>query len=330
MVGEAHDGYHMVVFLTVVVAALSPLGETIAAALRLAGVSALPPVAAEFLTATAVLTTYSLLGLVGIGVVYLAVRPLYCRTTEKRPPLPGSLLGLSQASLLHFWPAYVVVLLTTSSRWPVVTGLFVALVLVVAVPVVRALYNHLLVDTRAPTDAERALVTAGDLPGDVDVRVGPDDYDNHQIAVSDLIAERPQVFLGGDVFADLSDDCIRSILRFSYRHTGWEHTLETRAPVALWIGTTAAVLIQLEVGFLLSVGALVCSYLLFAFPVAPLLDRWLAATPDDTDAELAAAFEEFAETWRVPLEAYIDPEMGTIEAGSGRSDSEGPGEPAEP
>lgn len=329
MVGEAHDGYHIVVVATVVVAYLSPLGETLVSALRRADVSALPPVVVTVLTNAVVLAGYSLLALVGILVVYLGVRPLYSRTSDKRPPLGRGLLALSQSSASHFGPAYVVVLVTTVSRWPVVSAVLVTVLLVVVVPLVGALHDRLLIDSRAPTAQERALVTGGDLPGDVYVRVGSDDYDNHQIGVTQLLPERPQVFLGSDVFRDLSDECIRTLLRVAHRQSGWAHCLKMRVPVGVWVGVTTAVLIWLDLGFLLSVGGLLCSYLLFAFVVAPFLDSRLLTVPDDE----AAAFEEFAETRRVPLEAYLDPNVVAPEADIDAEDTDraedGPSEPVQ-
>ncbi len=305
MVAEAHGGYHVVVVATVVVAYLSPLGERLVAVLSTTDVSALPPVVVTVLTNAVVLAGYSLLALVGILVVYLGARPLYSRTTDKRPPLGRGLLALSQSSASHFGPAFVVVLVTTVSRWPVVSAVFVTVLLVVVVPLVGALHDRLLTDSRAPTAQERALVTGGGLPSDVYVRVGSDDYDNHQIAVTQLLPERPQVFLGGDVFSDLSEECIRTMLRIAHRQSGWAHCLKMRMPVGVWVGVTTGVLIWLDVGFLLSVGGLICSYLFFAFGLAPFLDGLLLTEPDGE----AAAFEEFAETRRVPLEAYLDPDV---------------------
>jgi len=102
-----------------------------------------------------------------------------------------------------------------------------------------------------------------------------------------------------------------------------------RVPVGVWVGVTTAVLIWLDLGFLLSVGGLLCSYLLFAFVVAPFLDSRLLTVPDDE----AAAFEEFAETRRVPLEAYLDPNVVAPEADIDAEDTDraedGPSEPVQ-
>lgn len=309
MVSEAQDGYYLAVLGTVVVAYLSPLGEAIVAGFRTTGAfSALPPAATELLTNGAVLIGYALLALVGVIVVYLSVRGTYLRTTDKRPPLGDGIEALAVASILQFLPAYVVVLLTSVGRRPVVSGLFVALFLVIAVPVLRTVHDNLLVESRPATDEELSVVTAGSLPDDIDLHIGPDEFDSHQIAVSWLLSERPQVFLGSDVFADLSDETIRTILRVGYQQSGWTHALKTRAPVGVWLGLMTALLAALQLGFLPTLAALVGSYLAFAFTAGRALQGKLLAVPDDcSEAELLAAFEEFAETRRVPIESYADP-----------------------
>lgn len=305
----AHTGYHSAAVGTVVVASLSPLGGTVAETLRAVTVSE-----GATLTNVAVLGSYSLLAVVGVIAVYLGVRGPFLRTTEKQPPLGDSLLSLVQATGLHFLPASLILLLVTVGRRPVVSGLLVALTLVVWVPLLLSVHDRLVVESREPTAEERELVTAGPLPDDVEVRVGREEYDSHQVVVSRLGFDRPMVFLGSDVRDDLSEECIETLTRVAHEKSGWEYTLAARAPLGVWFGLTTTGLIQFEAGFLASVAALVVAYYGYEFAVARVIrDRALSVPPDLDEERLASMLAELRDTQRVPLAGYIDPISVTAE-----------------
>jgi hypothetical protein len=301
----AHTGYHSAAVGTVVVASLSPLAGTVAGALQSVTVSDFQ---AGTLTDVAVLGSYALLALAGVLAVYLGVRGPFLRTTEKHPPLGDSLLSLVQATGLHFLPASLVLLLVTVGRRPVVSGLLVALALAVFVPLLLAVHDRLVVDYSNPTAEERDIVTADPLPDDVEVRVGREEYDSHQLVVSRFGFDRPMVYLGCDVRDDLSDECIKTMARVAHEKSGWKYTLAARAPLGVWFGLTTAALIHVEAGFLASVVALVVAYYGYVSAVARVVrDRALSVPPDLDDERLTAMLAELRETQRVPLPGYTDP-----------------------
>lgn len=333
IVEEAHGGYHTAVVCTLVLAHLSPLGDVIVAAVQRTGVSGLSTVFAAFLTDFAVLVAYSLLAFVGILAVYLAVRPLYLRTTEKWPSLGQGVSSLLQASVLHFGPAFVVLLVTLNGRWPVLSGLAVALMLVVGVPIAQSFYNRLLVNGREATAEERQRVIGDGLPSDLDIRVGPTEFDSHNIAVVGVLFDRPLAFVGADALADLSDECLRTHLQIAHEQTGWKQWLKSRAPVGAWIGLTTAVLVDLNAGFLLAVGALISSYLGFRVAVSQVLSPRGTAVPEDLDeTQVVTAFAELGEVQRFSPEVYIKPTASSFaERATETSDrpDECDGDPAE-
>ena len=305
----AHTGYHTAAVGTVLVASLSPLGEILTGALRT--VPGRPPAA---LVDAAVLGSYSLLAFVGVVAVYLGVRSPFLRTTEKCPPLCDSLLSLVQATGSHFLPAYLLVLLTTVGHRPLLSGLLAALALVIWVPLAGAVHDRFLLQYRAPTAAEREIVTAGPLPEDVPVRVGRAEYDSHQVVVNRLGFERPMVFLGSDVREDLSDECISAMLRVANRKAGLRYTLAARTPKALFFGATTAALIHFGAGFHASIGVFVVAYYVYALTVAPAVQhRLLSVRPDLPAERLRAMLAELRDTQRVPLAGYIEPISVTVD-----------------